>query len=107
MSVSHPTLSPHCAFFSAVLSGQMAAYMLGMALMPPPQPNEVAVALANHVLDHPDANLNPEFGVKADSKGREPFRRPLRSSRGPPIISPLVLMLLCLLFRCSCTVRLA
>ena len=39
----------------------MAAYMLGMAPMPPPQPNEVAVALANHVLDHPDANLNPEF----------------------------------------------
>ena len=61
MSVPHPTLSPHRAFFSAVLSGQMAAYMLGMAPMPPPQPNEVAVALANHVLDHPDANLNPEF----------------------------------------------
>jgi hypothetical protein len=43
--------------------GQMAAYMLGMAPMPPPQPEEVAVALANHMLDHPDANLDPQFRV--------------------------------------------
>lgn len=41
--------------------GQMAAYLLGMGPMPPPQPEEVAVALANHALDYPDANLNPQF----------------------------------------------
>jgi len=41
--------------------GQMAAYLLGMAPMPPPQPEEVAVALANHMLDHPDDNLNPHL----------------------------------------------
>jgi hypothetical protein len=40
--------------------GQMAAYLLGMAPMPP-RPKEVAVALANHALDHPDAHLNAQF----------------------------------------------
>ena len=40
--------------------GKMAAFLdlLGMGPMPPPRPEEVAVAVANHVhmLDHPDEN---------------------------------------------------
>ena len=40
--------------------GQMAAFLLGMGPLPPPQPQDVAVALANHMLDHPD-NIDPQL----------------------------------------------
>lgn len=35
--------------------GQTAAYLLGIRPMPPPQRQNVAVAVANHFLDHQDA----------------------------------------------------
>ena len=35
--------------------GEAAAYLLGMGPTPPPQPQDVAAAMANHLLDNPDA----------------------------------------------------
>ena len=35
--------------------GQAAAYLLRMGPTPPPQPQDVAAAMANHLLDNPDA----------------------------------------------------
>ena len=38
--------------------GGMAAYLLGMGPMPPPRPQDVAVAMANHLLDHSAPGLH-------------------------------------------------
>ena len=65
-------MANNCDFYpNAYLNAQqwqpgMVAYMLGVGPMPPPQPEEIAFALANHVLD-PDANrdLNQQFGEYA------------------------------------------
>jgi hypothetical protein len=40
--------------------GQMAAFLLGMGPPPPPQPQDFAVAIANHMLDHQD-NIDPQL----------------------------------------------
>jgi len=41
--------------------GQLAAYLLGMGPPPPPQPEDFTVAIANHMLDHPDDNIDPQL----------------------------------------------
>ena len=40
--------------------GGMAAYLLGMAPMPPPHPQDIAVAIANRMLDNPGAGAHEE-----------------------------------------------
>ena len=63
--------------------GGMAAYLLGMAPMPPPRPQDIAVAMANRMLDNPDAgarennnedeNIDPRLRGQANTQAASKY----------------------------------
>ena len=50
---------------------QRAAYLLGMGPMPPPRPQEVAVAAAVHLLDHGSGNDSDEENIDPQLRRQE------------------------------------
>ena len=59
---------------------QTAAYLLGLGPMPPPRPQDIAVAVMNHRLDNPPAD---EIGyVVAGNIGEENIDPQLRNGQG-------------------------
>ena len=56
--------------------GGVAAYLLGMGPMPPPQPQDIAVGMANHLLDHqaagPGLDDDADENIDPQLQGQQP-----------------------------------
>jgi hypothetical protein len=62
-------------------AGRMAAFLLGVGPMPPPRPEDVAVAVANRMIDSLDGqghqfddnNIDPRLQLQANDPGTSYF----------------------------------